>query len=126
MRSGLTGQTFYGHLNAVNDAAFSISGHLIASGDSDGILKLWDIRMVQEMMQLDTGDAIVHSVCFDKNSKLVACGCSDNQIKMVNLEKEEVSHVMKAHEDSVNGVIINQDNSTIYSIGSDGTLRTWK
>jgi WD40 repeat protein len=50
MRTGLTVQTFYGHLNAIKDAVFSIGGHYIASCDSDGILKAWDIRMVQELM----------------------------------------------------------------------------
>lgn len=74
MKTGLTIQTFYGHLNSVNEASFSISGHLIASCDSDGIVKVWDIRMVQEVLQLDTGDSIAHSVCFDKTNNLVAVG----------------------------------------------------
>ena len=91
MRTGLTVQTFYGHLNAINDAIFSIGGQYIASCDSDGILKVWDIRMVQEMLQIDTGDAIALSVCFEKNSKHVAVGCSDAEIKMVNIEKGEIS-----------------------------------
>jgi WD40 repeat protein len=46
MRTGLTVQTFYGHLNSINDAVFSIGGQYIASADSDGIVKTWDIRMV--------------------------------------------------------------------------------
>lgn len=46
MRTGLTVQTFYGHLNAIKDAQFSVGGHYIASSDSDGVLKAWDIRMV--------------------------------------------------------------------------------
>jgi WD40 repeat protein len=75
---------------------------------------------------VDTGDAIALSVAFDKNSKMVAVGCSDADIKMVNIEKAEVTSHLKAHEDAVNGVVINQDNTTLYSIGSDGTIRVWK
>jgi sperm-associated antigen 16 protein len=45
-------------LNAIKDAVFSVGGHYIASCDADGLLKAWDIRMVQEIMQVDTGDAI--------------------------------------------------------------------
>lgn len=75
---------------------------------------------------MDIGDAIALSVSFDKNSKLVAVGCSDAEIKMVSVEKSEVVSVLKAHEDAVNGVIINQDNTSLYSIGSDGTIRTWR
>lgn len=46
MRTGLTVQTFYGHLNTINDAAFSIGGQYVSTCDSDGIVKVWDIRMV--------------------------------------------------------------------------------
>lgn len=46
MRTGLTVQTFYGHLNTVNDCGFSIGGQYVASVDADGIVKLWDIRQV--------------------------------------------------------------------------------
>lgn len=53
-------------------------------------------------------------------------GCSDAEIKMINVEQGEVAGVLKAHEDSVNGVVINQENSTLYSISSDGTVRTWR
>ena len=66
------------------------------------------------------------SVSFDKNSKYVAVGCSDAEIKMVDIEKGEVASVLKAHEDAVNGVVINQDNSQLYSISNDGTIRVWK
>ena len=126
MRTGLTVQTFYGHLNAVNDANFSISGHLIASCDSDGILKVWDIRMVQELLQLDTGDAIAHQVCFDKTSKLAVVALGDGNAKFVNVDKGEIATTVHMHDDSVNGLIINQDNSAIYTIGSDGNLKSWR
>jgi len=42
----------------VNDANFSIGGQYVSTCDSDGIVKLWDIRMVQELLSIDTGDAI--------------------------------------------------------------------
>jgi hypothetical protein len=83
MRTGLTVQTFYGHLNAIKDAQFSVGGHYIASVDSDGILKAWDIRMVQQIMQVDCGDAIALSVAIDKNARYVAVGCSDADIRIV-------------------------------------------
>jgi WD40 repeat protein len=90
------------------------------------MLKVWDIRMVRELAQVDTGDAIALAVAFDKNSKLVAVGCSDAEIKMVNIDKGEIVSTLKAHEDAVNGVVFNQDNNALYSIGSDGTIRIWK
>ena len=85
MRKALTVQTFYGHLNAVKDAVFSVGGHYIASCDSDGIVKVWDIRTVQELMTVDTGDAIALSVAFDKNAKYLAVGSSDADIRIISM-----------------------------------------
>ena len=81
MRTGLTVQTFYGHLNTINDAVFSIGGQYVSTCDSDGIVKLWDIRMVQELFSVDTGNAIAHCMAFDKSMKCLAVGCSDSDIK---------------------------------------------
>ena len=53
-------------------------------------------------------------------------GCSDAEIKMVSIDKGEIVSNLKGHEDAVNGVVINQDNNSLYSISSDGTVRIWK
>ena len=126
MRTGLTVQTFYGHLNTINDAVFSIGGQYVSTCDSDGIVKLWDIRMVQELFTLDTGDAICHSLAFDKATKSLAVGCSDAFIKFINIEKEEVTTNLKGHDDAVNSIYINHDNTSIFSCGNDGSIRVWK
>ncbi len=82
--------------------------------------------MVQEVLQLDTGDSIAHSCCFDKTNNTVAVGCADASIKMINIEKGEVVSTLKGHDDSVNSVIIDQENSTLFSASSDGTIRAWR
>ena len=48
MKSGLCIQTFYGHLNSINHSAFSLKGDSISSCDADGVVKVWDVRMVKE------------------------------------------------------------------------------
>jgi WD40 repeat protein len=66
------------------------------------------------------------SVAFDKNTKIVAVGGSDAEIKIISVERGEMISSLKAHEDAVNGVTFNQENNTLYSISNDGTVRTWK
>lgn len=126
MRSGLSVQTFYGHLNTINDCVFSIGGKYVATADSDGIVKVWDISMVQELLTIDTGDCMAHSLCFDKTDKYLCVGCSDAEIKMINLEKGEITSSLKGHDDAVNGLYINQNNDALYSSSNDGTIRIWK
>ena len=126
MRTGLTVQTFYGHLNSVNDACFSVGGQYVSTCDSDGIVKLWDIRMVQELLSVDTGDSICHCASFDKNTKAIAVGCGDANIKVINIEKGEISSTLKGHEDAVNTLYINQTNNAMYSAGNDGKVCIWR
>ncbi len=126
MRTGLTVQTFYGHLNSVNDAVFSVGGQYVSTCDSDGIVKLWDIRMVQELLSVDTGDSICHCAAFDKNTKAIAVGCGDAMIKVINIEKGEITSTLKGHEDAVNTLYINQQNNSMYSAGNDGKVCIWR
>ena len=107
MRTGLTVQTFYGHLNTINDCVFSIGGQYVSTCDSDGIVKVWGIRMVQELLSIDTGDAIAHALAFDKSTKFLAVGSSDAEIKMINIEKGEITSTLKGHTDAVTSLYIN-------------------
>ena len=69
MRSGLCVQTFYGHANACNKAVFTSRGDVIASCDADGLVKLWDVRMVSEYLQIDSGRHPANSASFDRSGK---------------------------------------------------------
>lgn len=127
MRTALPEQTFYGHMNTINDTVFSAEGSYVSSCDSDGIVKIWETRKVQELMTVDIGDVHAHCMAFDKSGKYVAVGCSDATIKMVSLEKGEVTQVLKSeHNDAINSVYINHDNTAMYSAGNDGKIVIWK
>ena len=47
IRTNMCVQTFYGHNNAVNSTKFNLLGDKILSADCDGIVKVWDVRMVK-------------------------------------------------------------------------------
>jgi len=48
--------------------------------------------MVQELLTVDTGNAIAHCVAFDRATKVLAVGCSNAEIKMINIEKGEITN----------------------------------
>jgi WD40 repeat protein len=82
--------------------------------------------MVQELLSIDTGDAIAHCLSFDKDTKSIAVGCSDALIKIINIEKGEITSQLKGHDDAVNSLYINHNNSSMYSCGNDGKIVIWK
>jgi len=86
-------------MNSINDCAFSIGGQYVASCDADGIVKLWDIRQVSQMLTVDIGDTSVNTCVFDKTGKYLAIGCSNGEVKMLNVQQGgEVVTSFKAYE----------------------------
>lgn len=64
-RSGLPTQTFYGHRNSVNQARYNQQGTSIASCDADGVVKLWDVRMVAEILTIATSPYPANKASWD-------------------------------------------------------------
>ena len=123
-------QTFYGHNNAVHGVAFNQTGDLIASCDSDGIVKLWDVRAISERATLDCGDRAVNKVnavplmlqwcvmmwcdgavlfaccldlqvTFDRSGKVLAAASDDGEVKLFNVAELSSLGSLRGHEDSV-------------------------
>jgi hypothetical protein len=68
--SGLCTQTFYGHLNSCNAATFNLMGTVLASTDADGMVKLWDTRMVAEILSINTGKHPANKAAFDRSGQV--------------------------------------------------------
>jgi len=47
-------------------------------------------------------------------------------IKIISIEKGEVSAELKGHDNSVNALYVNHDNSAMYSCDNDGKVCVWK
>lgn len=81
---------------------------------------------MQEVSTIDVGNVIAHCCAFDKSGKQLVVGCSDGELKTLSLETNQVTSSIKAHEGSINDLVVNQDNDTVYTTGNDGTLKGWK
>jgi len=75
-------QTFYGHNNAVNCVNFNNRADKIVSADCDGISKVWDVRMVKEICQFDSGLTSTNVAIFDKSCTYILAGSEDSTIKL--------------------------------------------
>lgn len=55
--------------------------------------------MVQEVATTDMGDCAALCCQFDKSGKMLAVGCNDGEIRLLNMEKGcEVQAQFKAHD----------------------------
>lgn len=67
-RSGLSTSTFYGHRNSCNSVCYTHSASSLVSADADGVVKLWDVRMVAEVLTINCSKYPANKATFDASS----------------------------------------------------------
>lgn len=127
IRTSQNVQTFYGHNNAVNSVKFNLQGDKIVSADCDGITKIWDVRMVKEVMQFDSGLTSANCAIFDKSCSSIYVASEDSTIKIFNLTTREKEGELKGHEDAVIDLTFDtQKEGYLISAGADCSFRAWQ
>ena len=58
--------------------------------DADGIVKLWDTRMVAEIATLSTEGVTANKCSFDRSGAILAVACDDKSIKMFSTDSGEL------------------------------------
>ena len=97
------------------------------SGDCDGITKVWDIRMVKELMQFDSGLTSANCAIFDKTGQFVYVASEDAIIRVFNTETREKEGELKGHEDNVLDLCWDsQKEGYLISASADCSFRIWQ
>ncbi|MEH1969461.1 nSTAND1 domain-containing NTPase [Nostoc sp.] len=103
----------------VESIAWSPDGKILASGGSDGTIKLWNQDGKELRMLKDSND--VSSVSFSPDGKILASGGGDG-IKLWNLESRESKSL--EHSNAVSSVSFSPDGKILASRGGDG-IKLW-
>uniref|UniRef100_A0AC11E114 Sperm associated antigen 16 n=1 Tax=Ovis aries TaxID=9940 RepID=A0AC11E114_SHEEP len=123
-RTGKCEQSLYGHMHSINDATFTPRGHMIASCDACGVTKLWDFRKLLPMVSIDVGPSPGNEVTFDSSGRVLAQASGNGVIHLLDLKSGQI-HKLMGHESEAHTVMFSRDGETLFSGGSDGTVRTW-
>ena len=79
-RTGRTTQTFSGYKVSVKCVAFSPDGKTLASGGSDGSMRLWDISTGKHKKEVYWYRRAIDSVGFSPDGKQVVYGTIDRNV----------------------------------------------
>ncbi|XP_077011140.1 sperm-associated antigen 16 protein isoform X5 [Tamandua tetradactyla] len=123
-RTGKCEQSLYGHMHSINDATFSPRGHMIASCDACGVIKLWDFRKLLPIVSIDIGPSPGNEVNFDSTGRVLAQASGNGIIHLLDLKSGQI-HKLLGHEGEAHTVVFSPDGESLFSGGSDGTVRTW-
>jgi WD40 repeat protein len=110
--------------NAIFALAVSTSGNLIAAGESDGSVLVWDLSKNIERFTAKHAGA-VESVAFSHDGRFLASGSEDGTCVVWDSESGERVQGPLKHESWVTGVAFSPDGSRLATASMDRKVRVW-
>jgi WD40 repeat protein/tRNA A-37 threonylcarbamoyl transferase component Bud32 len=106
---------------------FSPGGDLLAAGDMNGTVHVWDVRSRETRAVLRGHRDTVHDVAFSPDTRwLASCGADgDRSIRIWDVGRKEQAHVLEGHTAGVGAVAFSPGGDLLVSGSRDGTARLW-
>jgi len=123
--ANLANSVFTKFFGSVRSVAFSPDGKLLATGDSDGIVRLWEASSGRELLTCKEHTNVVESVAFSPSGKILASGSYDKTIRLWDVNTGECLQVLQAHTESVMSVTFSPSGNILASGSFDCTIRLW-
>ncbi|KAJ3272040.1 Sperm-associated antigen 16 protein [Terramyces sp. JEL0728] len=120
-RTAICSQTFFGHMNTINHG-----GTAFATCDADGAVKLWDLRMTQELESVHLGPQSANKLSFDPSGSYIGVTSNNGTVRFINTVETQKTREIKVNDDSTQAILF--DNSGEYMIvsGNDGSFHIFQ
>ena len=114
-----------GHTGRVYALDFHPSQPLLASGDTDGGVRLWDVAARSPRAVLASHPGAIYGLTFSPDGSRLASACSDGLVRITEVADGQVSHELTAHKSSVWRPVFRPDGGQLATASNDGTVRLW-
>ena len=106
-------------------AAISPDAKVVAAGDTDGTIMLWDREEGKELRRLSAEGGEITSVCFTSDGRRVASSDTRGYVRVWDTLTGKPLDTLPGHVGAVLGVVFSPDGKFVASGGADGTVRLW-
>ncbi|KIJ65147.1 hypothetical protein HYDPIDRAFT_62469, partial [Hydnomerulius pinastri MD-312] len=116
------------HSSSVNSISFSPSGDRIASGASDGRVRVVYSHLGQDVILTIGGQAHVRSVVWSPDGQQIISASNDRTIKLWNSSDGSLLATCEGHTDWITSIAISSDGEVLASASPsdrDHTVRLW-
>ncbi|KAG8638363.1 WD repeat-containing protein 91 isoform X3 [Manihot esculenta] len=90
-------------------------------------LTVWNMKTWRAMTVLPLGEdpPAITSLCFNHNGKILAAAATDGMIHMFDMSAGLQITGWPAHDSAINSILFGPDETSIFSLGSDGKIFEW-
>ena len=125
---------FLQNFSSILSVKFSPDGTLLASGNSDGEVCLWQVKDGQPLLTLKGHANWVQAVTFSPDGSLLASGSEDRKIKIWRIRdgrciatlQEQQRRNSRVSFSRVWSLVFSPDGKILASSGDDETIRLWR
>lgn len=110
--------------NYLHAVTLSPDGKLAATGDRNGVVKLWNIGAGKEQLRFSAHTQTVTGVVFIPNGEKLVTTSRDRKIKIWDLMTGKLLRTLSDHDNWVNAIAIHPDGEILASAGRDG-IKLW-
>jgi WD40 repeat protein len=104
---------------------FNRDGRMIATGNFNGTVKLWDVPSGRLLRTLDGHTDVVYKGVFSPDEKVLASCSRDGKIKIWDVATGTELRTLAGHTRPVKAVAFSPDGKLLASASNDGTVRIW-
>ncbi|QKQ77552.1 NB-ARC domain-containing protein [Nostoc sp. TCL240-02] len=105
--------------------AFSPNGKLLATGDTNGEIRLYEVANSQQLMTCKGHTGWVWSVTFSPDGQVLASGSNDQTIKLWDISNGQCLKTLEGHRGGVRSVTFSPDGQILSSGSDDQTVKLW-
>lgn len=122
-----TGERFctLGHTSAVHCIAVSGDGHLLASGSSDGKIKLWNLETGTLVRSLTGHQGAVQALAISPDGRQLISASQDAKLGIWDLEQGQLIAMVSAHTEAITSLAMNREGSLAITGSLDRTAKIW-
>jgi WD40 repeat protein len=117
--------TFHGNSGWVLSCACSPDGRLLATGDVNGVAKLWDAVGRKAITTLCSDAGAVNKCMFSPHGRLLATAHGDGRVRLWDVTSGHEVASMQGHTSRVMDCSFSADGRLIATASADGTVRVW-
>ena len=121
------------HEEPINKVCHIENDHVIATGDDNGVVKLWDLRQASNgkaqscLMEFSEHEGSISDFTYNASAKQLCSVANDGMLGVWDLKKSKLYAMSDSFEVDQNAVCLMKDGKKVVSAAGDGSMNifTW-